>query len=1051
MNEISISTAISKLHAIIVSFFLFIFLSLLVIFISILNGVEINNLRLPSLIVEKLYIKWDQKLIIRAQKIEVILPKTEEKEQNYRKKVKDSFDILKNIYQIADLLQDVDLKTVHINDTQLSFRYKRGEKSFLVVRTKDLHILTDIDVTKEQSIVHINKFENSDKTFHLHGTAVIDNKKEKLSSQLELTLLNDTNMTLLISMDTQKLFYKLQSRKAIGNLPSITKMAHLPSYLNRWIYDAIKMKDASLQQFYGFVEFAKPEDFMRHIYADAHLESLQYTFDTRLAPIITSSTHLIFSNGVLHIYPKDARFHVQELPKSYLDIDLNPNKYLLCLYLQDYLSLDRDVVNLLKTYKVDIPFMQTTSKIDTHLNLFIKLKNFNVDANGSFALEHGAFVYKNMNLNASNAFLTLKGSQVDIKNLTLVNKESFETNISGSLNPTKHEGRLEADITQFQIDAVSLSKKQKVHLIYNVLPKEDKIFVSQSSLQYKDTLYDLASFTFNFDLNTLIAKLPKVEIGVENKFLGSLWGDINLNDFTAALNLNILKLQNKKVKLDQNMLALSLKVNKNIEISSKEKSAWQVGENKISLGATKILYANNKVQIAKTDLTADTFSSTFVLDYDLNKSLGEVVLQKVALQNEFLAKFFNKQENYALSVDNTKKDTAITFKKYNTTLLLKENNLWSLTCKDFSKIYKNVPLFKDYNITNGDITLASTNKEGEFLFDGSLQYPYKFLVKNNIPLDKYRFSGSYSDEKTDITINNELHVRLNNGIKIQANHLGFNIPAFVKFKNEHIFAQTKEQASITAQAKESYLYFSSNRKMLADTLNVQYCDSELTAQLQHAKGKAGFNLNKYGIFYLHGSNFNDTFMEKLFATSRFSSGALSFTFNGAFEEFSGIIEIQNTILQEYKALNNVFAFVNTVPSLVTFSVPDYSQKGLHVENMYVGFTSKKGVYDLSDLSLASKEIKIYGKGKMNLNSDTLDMDLNLKTDLASKASQIPIVGYILFGKESISTSLKVQGSIYDPNVSTSVAKDMIIAPLNIIKRTLLFPIELFSPSKKDGE
>ena len=234
--------------------------------------------------------------------------------------------------------------------------------------------------------------------------------------------------------------------------------------------------------------------------------------------------------------------------------------------------------------------------------------------------------------------------------------------------------------------------------------------------------------------------------------------------------------------------------------------------------------------------------------------------------------------------------------------------------------------------------------------------------------------------------------------------------------------------------------------MLADTLNAQYFNSEVTAQLKYKQGKAGFNLNRYGIFYLYGSNFNDSFMEKLFATSKFSKGALSFTFNGAFDDFSGIIEIENTILKEYKALNNVFAFVNTVPSLVTFSVPDYSQKGLHVENMYVGFTAKKGLYDLSDLSLTSKEIKIDGKGSMNLNVDTLDLDLNLKTDLGSKASKIPIVGYILFGKKSISTSLKVTGSIYDPSVSTTVAKDIITAPLNIIKRTLLLPVELISPS-----
>jgi hypothetical protein len=1024
----------------------------MVIFISILNGVEINYLNFTSLIVEKLYIKWDQKLIIRAQNIQIKLPKKSEKELDYKKRVKDGFDILKNLHQVSDLLQEVDLKSVVINDMNIAFKYKIGEKSFLKADTKVLHILCDIDATKDKSILYIKQFKNRAKTFNLHGVAILDNKKEEISSQLHVNVLNDANLTLSIYMNSKTLFYNIESHNPIKDLPYITKITHLPSYLNRWIYDAIKMKNAHIHKLYGFVEVSKPEKFIKNIYADADLENLQYTFDTRLAPIITTNTNLVFSDGVLHIYPKDAKFHAQELTKSYLDINLNPDKNLLNLYLQDFLSLDSDMLNLLKTYEVIIPFMQTSSKIDTHLNLTIKLADFDVDANGTFAIDHGGFIYKNLNLDASNGFVSLKGSQVDVKNLTLAYKDNFETSVSGFLNPKKHQGRLEADLTKLYIGELSLAKKEKMHIIYNVLPNEDQILVSQSALKYKDDEYNLESFNLKFNLDTLLAKISTVQITVKNRLSAYLWGNINLNNLTADLNLDILKFQYKTIKLNQTVLPLSIKVNKDIEISAANKSAWKIKDNELFMSPTKILYSNDKIQIAKADVrVTDSMSSTFALNYDLNKSFAQVVLQKVTLKNEFLQKFFNKDESYYVTIDKSQKDTAISFNRYNTTLLLKENDLWSLTCKDFSKIYKNVPLFRDYDVTNGQITLSSTANDGEFLFDGELRYPYKFLVKDNIPQDKYRFSGKYNDDKTDLTINNELHVTLNNGIKITSNHFGFNVPEFVKFKNEHQLPDTKEQTPLIVQAKDSYLYFRDDRKMLADTLNIQYFNSELTAQIKHDKGKAGFNLNKYGIFYLHGSNFDDIFMEKLFATSKFSKGALSFIFNGAFEEFSGIIEIQNTILKEYKALNNVFAFVNTVPSLVTFSVPDYSQKGLHVENMYVGFTSKKGLYDLSDLSLKSKEIKIYGKGNMDLNADTLDLDLNLKSDLGSKASKIPIVGYILFGKESVSTSLKVKGSIYDPDVSTSVAKDMIIAPLNIIKRTLLLPIELFSPSKKEVE
>ncbi|MCF6330599.1 MAG: AsmA-like C-terminal domain-containing protein, partial [Sulfurimonas sp.] len=66
----------------------------------------------------------------------------------------------------------------------------------------------------------------------------------------------------------------------------------------------------------------------------------------------------------------------------------------------------------------------------------------------------------------------------------------------------------------------------------------------------------------------------------------------------------------------------------------------------------------------------------------------------------------------------------------------------------------------------------------------------------------------------------------------------------------------------------------------------------------------------------------------------------------------------------------------------------------------------------------------------------------LKTDLGSAASKIPIVGYILFGDDTISTTLKVIGKLDNPKVKSMIAKDIIVAPINIIKRTLSLPFNL---------
>jgi len=150
----------------------------------------------------------------------------------------------------------------------------------------------------------------------------------------------------------------------------------------------------------------------------------------------------------------------------------------------------------------------------------------------------------------------------------------------------------------------------------------------------------------------------------------------------------------------------------------------------------------------------------------------------------------------------------------------------------------------------------------------------------------------------------------------------------------------------------------------------------------------------------------------------------------------------DTTMIDYKLLNNVLAFINTVPSLVTFSLPGYNKKGLHAKNAYVKFHAKKGVFDISDIYLESKELKILGKGNADINKNSIDLVLNLKTDLGSNLSKVPLVGYIILDGKNISTTLKVTGNLNDPTVNTMLAKDIVVAPLNIIKRALTLPYEL---------
>ena len=189
-------------------------------------------------------------------------------------------------------------------------------------------------------------------------------------------------------------------------------------------------------------------------------------------------------------------------------------------------------------------------------------------------------------------------------------------------------------------------------------------------------------------------------------------------------------------------------------------------------------------------------------------------------------------------------------------------------------------------------------------------------------------------------------------------------------------------------------------------------------------------------------------MDKLFALSKFKDGKLSFSMAGKTKDYKGLIHIKNTTVLDYKILNNILAFVNTIPSLVTFSLPGYSKNGLEVKSAYINFNSKDDIFDITDISLDSKEMDIVGRGTASFTKNEIDINLNLVTDLGSSISKIPVVGYILLGEDSISTSMSISGKLDDPNVKSLIVKDIAIAPLNIIKRTLLLPFHLFESDEK---
>ena len=75
------------------------------------------------------------------------------------------------------------------------------------------------------------------------------------------------------------------------------------------------------------------------------------------------------------------------------------------------------------------------------------------------------------------------------------------------------------------------------------------------------------------------------------------------------------------------------------------------------------------------------------------------------------------------------------------------------------------------------------------------------------------------------------------------------------------------------------------------------------------------------------------------------------------------------------------------------------------------------------------------------------MDLAVRTarGIGKLIGSLPIVGYILMGKDkSVTTGVKVTGTLENPKVTTNVVMETLLAPFEMMVRTLKSPAHIIN-------
>ncbi len=884
----------------------------------------------------------------------------------------------------------------------------------------------------------------------VNGELLLDIPKQIFTFNTSLTVPNTPIIRTFGHGNQTRLSIKLTADQSFTKLDNLINFIPIDPAVRPWIAQYAQFQSAILHSCEGNFLYDRPEDLLKSLKVYASATNAQYTFDPLIAPIKAKDVDVYFQNGKLHIIPKNGTFYTLPTQKSHLNIDFTtPHVMLNAFILSSQGQLNDDILFLLNHYKIKLPLCQKSGVANVDLNLSINLHTLDTKAKGQFKpgaseIDLDGFVFK-----TTGGLVNLDGTKVDFSGFDAQYQNILYAKVKGSFDASKAVGNVSVypymcaptgNASQLSL----LNTSNALHVNYIMNPKQDTIETSPSTWSFfGETLYlNRSKIPFNFlNHNAFIEKLS---FFIPNKLSGNVSGEISSKNWHYDLHLD--KVNINDIKLTKNPFNLHISPkDENLLLTSFEPSSWEFGGQPTSFSPLVVLNKENSLIFNNITINLeDQFRAKLSGEYKTTSKQGSLSLYDIVAINPNIGRYIDTKHTQNLSVDASNSGILLHSKSLGINLS-SDNFGWKMDIPDISLLSKHSPLLSYYEINHGNATLYYNPADKRIVFNGIVEYPYHLMMVNKESLSTYRFSGSRKDGKTYIRVNDRLNITDEDVINIRANNMGINGRELLRWLSSNKKDELKHSTSNTTikpihlNATNTYLYLMENRRILADNINATVSGNDMDGRLTFENGSADITMRD-SFFYVDGSGFNDRFMDNLFAFSDFEGGALSFKISGKAEQFGGIMRIDEAILKEYKVLNNVLSFINTVPSLTTFSLPNYNKKGLFVKDTYAHFSYQDHLFTIDNYTLNSPELKIAGNAQANVIDDKINGTLTLKTDLGSTLGKIPLVGYILLGNDgSISTTVNLKGKLSDPIVETAIAKEIVTAPFNILKRTVTYP------------
>ncbi len=433
-------------------------------------------------------------------------------------------------------------------------------------------------------------------------------------------------------------------------------------------------------------------------------------------------------------------------------------------------------------------------------------------------------------------------------------------------------------------------------------------------------------------------------------------------------------------------------------------------------------------------LPTETFK--ILANLKLKGNIKKSISIDAIIKNFNILKFF-KMKNYKEKIALNLKNEEIILKNTKIALNLKTK---MLIFKNLSKIIQFTPISS--LIKGGEVFV---NFNIPMIINGII-YLTKPLILNHKNPFKIPISIEYIPKQL-ISIKNDFSNTLitNNSIKTTLNNLDINASALIYIYNtiNNLIPKSNSSSNtavfITAH-NTNFIY--QNHKFLSTYAKISYTN-KLKIYSKHNNAILKGETLKDGTLILKGYNYTKKELTPLLDFfNKFKKIEINFNIAKYKDTISGDVTIKKGIVKELKLLNNIIAFINTIPSLLSLQAPGFSAKGYKIKKGYISYVFSSNILRILTLNIEGNNLGFIGKGAINFN--TKKMNLDIVAIMKIKLKKIPILGkglsYILFGKDgNLYVGIKVTGSLDNPKIKQKLPA---ITPSNIIKRIITLPFNI---------